>query len=182
MILLRQRTYSKLHPVAQRVKNFWYKTGVRFQPILKKSDYRLKESAERMGERVNKIITRPLAVGSNVMVDFASRPLETAGMPLLVAPELVSTAIGGGMIAAGKGLRKIKPIGRASDNFAKYLRNTKFYKRAQNSTRGFHNDFGMSKPTLYAGLGAVGVGTGTLIGRKINRDRKKRYQNNIKPQ
>lgn len=171
MILLRQKLYTGLQPGAKRIRDFWYKAGLRLQPILKKSEYQVKESANRVGLKANKLITRPLAVGSDAAVNFVSRPLETAGMPLLVAPELISTGVGGAMVLAGKGLRKIKPIGRLSDNFARKLRNTRLYQRAQNSTRGFHNNFELPKYVTYGGLGVAAAGTTGLV---IRRKRKKR--------
>lgn len=169
MILLRQKSFAKLEAGARVVRNIWYRSGKLLQPILKKSDRQISESAARIGRKVNKIIRRPFAVGSDVLVNFASRPLETAGMPLLVAPELISTGIGGGMVLIGRNLRKIKPIGRLSDNFAKALRNTGIYRTAQNSTRGFHNNFGLPKGVTYGALGIAGTATGRAIVVKRNK-------------
>lgn len=182
MILLRQKQFAKLEAGAKVARNIWYRTGKLLQPILKKSDKQLASSAVKIGRKVNRVIRQPLAVGSNAMVNFASRPLETVGMPLVVAPELISTGIGGGMVLAGKGLRKIKPIGRLSDNFARVLRDTKVYKRAQNSTRGFHNQFNLPAPVYYTGLVGTGAGTGALVLGGINKRKRNKKQNNEEQQ
>ncbi len=174
MIILRQRQFARLEAGARVARNIWYRTGKMLQPILKKSDRQLAEGAAKIGRKVNRVIRQPLAVGSNAVVDLASKPLETAGMPLVVAPELISTGIGGAMVFAGKGLRKIKPIGRLSDNFANFLRSSKIYKRAQNSTRGFHNNFNLPAPVYYTGLLAGGAGTGALITRGVKKAKEKK--------
>lgn len=174
MIILRQKSFVGLEAGAKVARNIWYRTGKALQPILKKSDRQIAESAANIGRKVNRIIRQPLAVGSNAVVDLASRPLETAGMPLVVAPELISTGIGGAMVFAGKGLRKIKPIGRLSDNFANFLRNSKIYKRAQNSTRGFHNNFNLPAPVYYTGLVGAGAGTGALISKGVRKAKEKK--------
>lgn len=174
MILLRQKQFAKLEAGARVARNIWYRTGKLLQPILRKSDEQIASSAIKIGRKVNRVIRQPLAVGSNAMVNLASRPLETAGMPLVVAPELISTGIGGGMVLAGKGLRKIKPIGRLSDNFARTLRNTRLYKRAQNSTRGFHNQFNLPEPIYYTGLAGAGAGTGALVFSGVNKLKRKK--------
>ena len=180
MILLRQKSFAKLEAGARVARNIWYRTGKFLQPILKKSDKQIVESAAGIGRSINKVIRQPLAVTSDAVVSLASRPLEAAGMPLLVAPELISTGIGGAMVFTGKGLRRIKPIGRASDSIANYLKNTNLYKRAQNSTRGFHNNFELPKGVYYTGLGLTTavpvVGGGILL------NRKKKKKANPKPE
>lgn len=165
MIKFRQKEFVRLESGARVARNIWYRTGKFLQPLTKKTDRQIAESAAGVGRKVNRIIRQPLAVTSDVMVSFASKPLETAGMPLLVAPELVSTAIGGGMIAAGKGLRKIKPIGQASEWVGGQLKRTGLYRRAQGSTRGFHNNFELPVHVTRLGLGATGVGT-VYLGRR----------------
>lgn len=170
MILLRQKQFAALSAGAKVARNIWYRVGKRLQPLIKKSDEEILKSAISVGRKTNKIIQRPLAVGAKGIVTLVSRPLEAIGMPLVFAPELISTAIGGGMVAVGKGLRKIKPIGRASESVANYLKNTNLYRRAQNSTRGFHNNFELPKGIYYTGLGLTAatpvVGGGILIERK----------------
>lgn len=152
IILRKEKQFARLTAVARGYRNYVDLPirefiNTKLKPVAKRKTRRqVMEGSVAAGRSVNKGVTQPLAVASDAAVNFVSRPLTTVGMPLLVLPEPITTAIGAAAIGVGKGLRKIEPVRKISDGAAEFLRNTGLYKRAQTSTRGFHNVFGLVRP------------------------------------
>jgi hypothetical protein len=145
-MIIKRKLFARLQPISRGVRNAAFKVNKAIHP--KKTVRQLAEGPIKLGRGVDRIVTKPAAVVADGVVNLASKPLETVAVPLIFSPEPVSTVAGLGIAGAGKGLRKIPFVNRASEGIANKMKSSNLYNRAQRSNRGFHNYFGLKPATV----------------------------------
>jgi len=144
-MIIKRKLFARLQPISKGARNAAFKINKAIHP--KKTMRQLAEGPIKLGRGVDRAVTKPGAVVADGVVEFVSKPLETFAVPLIFSPEPISTVAGLGIAATGKGLRKIPFVNRASEGIANKMKSSNLYNRAQNSSRGFHNYFGLKPAT-----------------------------------